>query len=83
MSQWGVGARAIVYVAWKAGKAHVFNVEQTELGLMAIDAQTSTVNFDISAYLDRSKPSQTMISRVDGLKEKDDIKLAVKKKGKK
>lgn len=83
MAEWGVGARAIVYVAWKAGKAHVFNVEQTELGLMAVDAQTSTVNFNISAYLDRSKPSQTMISRVDGLKEKDDIKLAVKKKGKK
>ena len=81
MAGYGEGARAIVYVQWKAGSAHVFNVEQTANGLMAVDAQNGKVGFDISKYLDRLKPSWTMISRVDNLKPKDDLTYAVKKKG--
>ena len=84
MEAWGEGARAICYVAWKGGDAHVFNLVQTKAGLLGVDAQSGRANYTLwEAYLNDAKPSMTMISRVDGLREKDDIKLAVKKKGKK
>lgn len=84
MADWGVGSRAIVRVVWKGGKkAHVFNVEQMEFGLMATDAQSGKVNFDISDYLNRAMPTKTIISRVDGLKPKDDMQYAMKRKERK
>lgn len=82
MANWGEGARAIVYVAWKTGKAHVFNVEQRDGKLVAVDAQTGRHSFPIESYLDNAKPSKTMISRVDNLKPNDNFLYAVKKRGK-
>lgn len=82
MTNWGEGSRAVVYVAWKGGAAHVFNVEQTSEGTIGIDAQTGKAGHTLlDRYISSAKPSSVMISRVDGLKEKDDMSYALKRKG--
>lgn len=82
MTNWGEGSRAVVYVAWKGGSAHVFNVEQTAEGTIGIDAQTGKAGHTLlDRYISDAKPSSVMISRVDNLKEKDDMSYALKRKG--
>lgn len=83
MKNWGDGSRAIVYVAWKGGSAHVFNVENTGGKVSIFDGQTGKKH-SLSEYLSIAKPSKTMISRVDNLDVNEGvIKYAVKPKGRK
>lgn len=82
MQGWGDGSRGIVYVAWKSGNAHVFNVENIGGKVSIFDGQSGQ-SYKLSDYLSRAKPSSTMISRVDNLKPNANVlKDAVKKKGK-
>lgn len=81
MQGWGDGSRAIVYVAWKGGSAHVFNVENVGGKVSIFDGQTGK-SHTLSEYLSLAKPSYTMISRVDNLKPNESVlQYAVKKKG--
>jgi len=67
LDQWGNGARAIVYVAWDGGSAHVFNVEKTAQGdYYSFDGQTGQYNV-LGRYASRCRPSKVMIARVDNL----------------
>lgn len=66
MAQWGEGARGFIRVRWKNGGGHVFNVEQRNGQLVAVDAQPGKI-VNLTEYLSYSKPSQTMLSRVDNL----------------
>ena len=81
MQNWGDGSRAIGYVAWKGGSAHVFNIENKGGKVSIFDGQTGKQH-SLSEYLSLSKPSMTMISRVDHLKPNTGVlQYAVKKKG--
>jgi len=81
MQGWGDGSRAIVYVAWKRGQAHVFNVENKGGKVSIFEAQSGK-KYSLSEYLSLAKPSETMISRVDNLKPNNGVlQYAVKKKG--
>lgn len=81
MQQWGDGARAIVYVAWKQGGAHVFNIENHKGKVAAFDAQKG-IELKLNDSISKAKPSATMISRVDNLKPNNKVMhYAVKKKG--
>lgn len=83
MQDWGDGSRAIAYVAWKNGGAHVFNIENQGGKVSIFDAQDGK-RYKLSDYLSRTKPSQTELSRVDNLQPNTSvIKHAVKVKGKK
>lgn len=81
MNTWGDGSRAIVYVAWKAGSAHVFNVENHKGSITISEAQTGK-RHSLSEYISIAKPSYTMISRVDNLAVNEAVmKHAVKPRG--
>ncbi len=82
MQGWGDGSRGIVYVNWKGGDAHVFNIENKGGKVSIFDGQTGK-SLKLSDYLSHAKPSSTMVSRVDNLKPNEKIlQHAVKKKGK-
>lgn len=67
MAEWGVGARAAIYIKWARGKnAHVFNVEQTKDGPVYIEAQSGK-RIDIADYMANASPQKTMICRLDTL----------------
>ena len=67
MATWGEGSRAAVMVVWKRGNSgHVFNVEQKNGKLLAVDAQRGK-KIDISRYIGDSKLKYTQISRIDNL----------------
>lgn len=81
MGNWGDGSRAIVYVAWKDGGAHVFNVNREKGNTIAFDAQTGK-RVDLGRYLSDAKPTKTMLSRVDNLTKPNNILTnAIKKRG--
>ena len=81
MQGWGDGSRAVAYVEWKKGGAHVFNVENKGGQVSIFDGQTGKTH-KLSDYLSSAKPSSTMISRVDNLKPNDSVlQYAVTKKG--
>ena len=81
MQNWGEGSRAVIYVAWSKRKsAHVFNVEQKNGQVYAYDPQKGGM-VDLAHYLSMSRPSRTMISRVDNLsKPREVLQHAVKEK---
>jgi hypothetical protein len=82
MQGWGDGSRGIVYVAWKGGNAHVFNIENKGGKVSIFDGQVGK-SYSLSDYLSLAKPSSTMLSRVDNLKPNNNVlQYAVKKKGK-
>lgn len=82
MQQWGDGSRGIVYVAWKGGNAHIFNIENKGGKVSIFDGQVGK-SYNLSDYLSLAKPSSTMLSRVDNLKPNNNVlQYAVKKKGK-
>lgn len=81
MQEWGDGSRAIAYVAWKRGNAHVFNIENKGGEVSVFDAQEGK-KYKLSEYISDAKPTFTKISRVDNLKPNLDVmRYAVKKKG--
>lgn len=81
MQEWGDGSRAIAYVAWKRGNAHVFNIENKGGEVSVFDAQDGK-QYKLREYISDAKPTFTMISRVDNLKPNLDVmQYAVKKKG--
>lgn len=81
MQNWGDGSRAIAYVEWKHGNAHVFNIENRGGKVSIFEAQSGKT-YSLNAYLSISKPSKTMISRVDNLKPNEGVmQYAVKTKG--
>lgn len=79
MKGYGDNSRAIVYVEWKSGSAHVFNVEQIKGKTQAVDAQVGT-KINLFDYLKDSKPSRTMISRVDNLDINENVMIGMCKK---
>ena len=82
MDSWGDGARAIVYVQWKDGGTHVFNIENVNGVTVAYDAQSGS-KANLKSFINKSMPSKTMISRVDNLSPNEAVlKNAVNKKGK-
>lgn len=82
MNGWGDGSRAIAYVAWKGGDAHVFNIENKGGKVSIFDGQNGK-RYSLSDYINEAKPSSTLISRVDNLKPNNSVlQYAVKKKGK-
>ncbi len=82
MQQWGDGSRAVVYVAWKRGRAHVFNIENQGGKVGIFDAQTGKQH-KLSDYISNAKPSSTKISRVDNLKPNANVLQYAVKKGSK
>ena len=67
MAEWGEGARAVITVAWNNGRSgHIFNVEQRNGRLVAIDAQPGR-RIDLTDYISYAKPSSVQISRIDNL----------------
>lgn len=80
MSTYGVGARGFVYVAWKSGSAHVFNVEQTRNGTIFVDAQTGK-RVDINVYLSYAKTEMTQLYRTDNCKPTELLKKCFKRRG--
>lgn len=78
MSEYGDGARAVVYVAWKGHKsAHVFIAEQEGIGTVFLDPQTGHY-VDINHYMQYAIKGQTKLSRIDHLKPTDLITKYVK-----
>ena len=82
MQQWGNGSRAVAYVEWKGGNAHVFNIVNKGGKVSIFDGQDGK-QYKLSDYLKNAKPSKTEISRVDNLQFNENvIKYAVKQRGK-
>lgn len=82
MRGWGDGSRAVGYVAWKGGDAHVFNIESKNGRVYIFDGQTGKQH-RLSDYINYAIPTHTMISRVDNLTPNNNVlQYAVKQKGK-
>jgi hypothetical protein len=64
---WPDGARGWITVSWKAGGAHIFNVEKIGGAVRYLDAQTSTSNLALSTYANKANPGVWSIVRVDDL----------------
>lgn len=69
MKKYGKGSRAIIYLQWKQGLSHVFNVENVNGKIKYIEAQKG-IEIHINDYVSASKTSSVMISRVDNLSPK-------------
>lgn len=70
MAEWGDGARAEVYVAWKYGGAHVFVAERIKGKTHFIDPQVGDA--DCSSYFKSAKEGRTKLARLDNLEPKLD-----------
>lgn len=66
MKEWGDGARAEIYVAWKGGEAHVFVAEQVGGKTVFIDPQTGSM--DCKDYFKYVRSGTTSICRIDNLR---------------
>lgn len=81
LSDYGPNTRAIVYMAWDGGSAHVFNVGLDASGkLWSADGQTG--KHDVLAdYAKSAKPGKVLVARVDNLNPSDVyLKGAIRKK---
>lgn len=76
MKQYGNGARAVVGVNWQRGGGHVFNVENVNGNIVAVDAQTGRRS-SLSKALSGSVPSSTQLTRTDNLRISERAKEAV------
>ena len=81
LSDYGLNSRAIVYMAWDGGSAHVFNVGLDASGkLWSADGQTGKQDV-LADYAMSAKPSRVLVARVDNLNPSDVyLKGAVRKK---
>jgi SPP1 gp7 family putative phage head morphogenesis protein len=80
MAEYGDGARAEIYCAWKgASSAHVFAAENVGGNVRFIDPQTGNTNCEW--YFKHLMPSRTMMCRIDNLEPSDLIKGCCKNKG--
>lgn len=82
MHDWGDGARAVVYVAWKSGSAHVFVAEQMGGQTRYVDPQIGCY-VNIGEYVANAAEGRTEISRIDNLKPSPRIEQYVKKRERK
>lgn len=80
MFTYGVGARAIIRVGWKAGGGHVFMAEQTRNGTIFVDPQTGR-RVDIYSYLNDAIVRETYLARTDDKKPTALLEKCVKKRG--
>lgn len=69
MKEFGDGSRGIIYLKWKDGESHVFNVENVGGKIKYIEAQKGT-EANIKSYMKIAKPSSVKISRIDNLEPK-------------
>lgn len=76
MKGYGNGARAVVGVNWQQGGGHVFNIENSNGNIVAVDAQTGRRS-SLSNALNGSKPMQTQITRTDNLRIAEKAKESV------
>ena len=74
MKRWGVGSRAILYLAWVKDHAHVINQECTENGVVYVDPQPGMI-VDGPRYLNRARNMRLM--RVDDKPVTDAISQVV------
>ena len=73
MTEYGEGARAVVYVKWRGkNSAHVFIAEQEGKGTVFLDPQTGKY-VNIRHYMDYAVKGKTMLSRVDNLSPKEEV----------
>lgn len=79
MAKWGDGARAIVYVQWKRGSAHVFNAVQSGGATYYYDAQSGR-QIDVTKYLADAVKNKTIMWRVDDKPFNQAVELAVRKR---
>jgi hypothetical protein len=66
MAEFGDGSRGIIYLKWKDGRSHVFNVENTEGKIKYIEAQSGK-EIRIKSYMRLANPTTIKLSRVDNL----------------
>lgn len=63
MNSYGANSRGIVYVKWKTGGGHYFNVVNEDGSVRFIDGQNSKL--DCSSYFAHVKPSSVAVFRTD------------------
>jgi transcription antitermination factor NusG len=68
------GSRGVVYIQWKMGGAHVFNVENIEGTVRFVDGQPTPARKDASKYFDVG--FNTHYLRLDTVKNPDQTELA-------
>lgn len=75
MKGYGPNARGVIYVAWKNGGAHVFNVETDSNGnVRAYDGQTgNTSKTLLHQYIQEAHAPFVRLSRIDNLKPNTSI----------
>ena len=66
MKEFGNGSRGIIYLKWKDGESHVFNVENVGGKIKYIEAQ-SAKEIKVKNYMKIAKPSSVKLSRIDNL----------------
>lgn len=71
MREWGDGARAEVYVAWRGGNAHVFIAENIDGRIQYMCPQTN--QSDCSSMFGEVIADKTMVARIDNLEPSDMI----------
>lgn len=71
MREWGDGARAEVYVAWRGDGAHVFVAENVDGRVQYVCPQSSRV--DYSRAFEKVVAGRTMVARIDHLEPSDMI----------
>lgn len=72
MKSYGNGTRAVVGVNWQNGGGHVFNIENSNGKIVAVDAQTGRRS-SLSNALNGSKPRDAQTTRTDNLRKGERI----------
>lgn len=75
---YGEESRAVIYVAWKNGGAHVFIAEHKNGKTTFIDPQSGKT--DVANYFNQAKPESIRYCRIDNLKFSDYIKGCCKRR---
>lgn len=78
MAGYGEESRAVIYVAWKNGGAHVFIAEHKNGETIFIDLQSGKT--DVANYSNQAKPDRILYCRIDNLKFSDYINGCCKRK---
>lgn len=68
---WPVGARGYFAGQWKSGGGHIFSIEKTDRGIVAVDGQGQGRN--APGYFTQMRPGSVSILRVDDLEPAESI----------
>ena len=78
MAGYGEESRAVIYVTWENGGAHVFIAEHKNGKTTFIDPQSGKT--DVANYFNQAKPDKILYCRIDNLKFSDYINGCCKRK---